>query len=83
MKNVAMGIASLALAGALAGCQANYENEARAVAAAQNAESAAARAETAATRVEQAAGRVETAAQRAESVVVKAEEQEESRGRRR
>jgi hypothetical protein len=73
--------ASLVLIGALVGCQAKYENQARTTAATQNAESAAARAEAAAHRVEQATIKAEAAAQRAEAVVEKIES-EHSRGRR-
>ena len=82
LKNIVAGIAGLMIAGTLAGCQAKYEDEARATAAAQNAESAATRAEAAARRVEQAAGRAEAAAQRAEAIVEKIES-EHPRGRRR
>jgi hypothetical protein len=82
MKRIGAGLASLMMVGALAGCQASYENQARATAAAQNAESAATRAEAAARRVEQAAGRAEAAAQRAEAVVQKIEDQQ-GRGRHR
>jgi len=71
MKGIGL---TLVMIGALAGCQAKYESEARVTAANQNAESAATRAEAAARRVEQAAGRAEAAAQRAEAVVQKAEE---------
>ena len=75
MKGITSGVVGLALIGALAGCQATYEYEARTKAAAQNAESAATRAEAAARRVEQAAGRAEAAAQRAEAIVEKIESQ--------
>jgi hypothetical protein len=83
LQKMTMGIASLALIGAFAGCQAKYENEARAVAAAQNAETAAVRAEAAAARAEQAVTRAEAAMQRAENAMANAEEQMESHGRRR
>ena len=82
MKQVAIGIASLAVIATLAGCT-NRENEERAMAAAQRSESATVRAEAAASRVEQAAMRAEAAAQRAESAVMKAEDAHESRGGRR
>jgi hypothetical protein len=71
MKAIGASLVSLAMIGALAGCQGKYESDARATAAAQNAESAATRAEAAARRVEQAATRAEAAAQRAEAVVQK------------
>jgi len=75
MKRIGAGLVSLMMVGALAGCQAKYEGQARETAAAQNAESAATRAEAAARRVEQAAGRAEAAAQRAEAIVEKIESQ--------
>jgi hypothetical protein len=82
LKSIGAGIVGLAFVGALAGCQAKYEGEARATAAAQNAETAATRAEAAARRVEQAAGRAEAAAQRAEAIVEKIEsEHGHGRGR--
>lgn len=79
LKNIGAGIAGLMMVGALAGCQAKYEDQARSTAAAQNAESAATRAEAAARRVEQAAGRAEAAAQRAEVVVQSMESQHHRR----
>jgi hypothetical protein len=74
MKGIGLGLMSVVVVGALAGCQSKYESGARVTAASQNAESAATRAEAAAHRVEQAAGRAEAAAQRAEAVVQKLEE---------
>ena len=76
-------VASLMMVGALAGCQAKYENQARGTAAAQNAETAATRAEAAARRAEQAVGRAEAAAQRAEAIVEKIEGQQEHGSRHR
>jgi len=81
MKGIRLGLASLAMVGVLAGCQAEYEANARVKAATQNAESAATRAEAAASRVEQAAGRAEAAAKRAEAVVQKLEESQKGRRR--
>jgi hypothetical protein len=72
---------ALVVIGALAGCQAKYESQARVTAATQNAESAAARAEAAAHRVEQAAGRAEAAAQRAEAVAQKVEDRHQEHRR--
>jgi hypothetical protein len=84
VKKIGTGLVTLAIVGALAGCQAKYEDTARATAAAQNAETAAMRAEAAAQRAEQAVARVEAAAQRAEAVVTKIEnEQAAPRARRR
>jgi len=83
MKRIGIGLVGLVIVGALAGCQAKYEDAARATAAAQNAESAAMRAEAAASRVEEAARRAEAAAQRAEAVVAKVEAEHESHGHRR
>jgi hypothetical protein len=77
MRSILAGLMSVMMVGALAGCQAKYENQARATAAAQNAETAATRAEAAAHRVEQAAGRAEAAAQRAEAIVQKIESEQE------
>ncbi len=82
-KKIGTGILTLAIVGTLVGCQAQYEGEARATAAAQNSESAAAKAEAAAQRCEQAAGRAEAAAQRAEAVIAKIESAQEARGHRR
>ena len=82
MKGIRLGLVSLAMAGALAGCT-DYESNARIKAASQNAESAATRAEDAARRVEQAATRTEAAAQRTEDIVQKMEEHHQARGRRR
>ncbi len=82
-KKIAIGIMTLAVVGTLVGCQAQYEGEARATAAAYNAESAAAKAEAAAQRCEQAAVRAEAAAQRAEAVIAKIESAQEARGNRR
>lgn len=80
-KGIGAVLMSLMMVGALAGCQAKYESDARTKAATDNAESAATRAEAAAHRVEGAAARAEAAAQRAEAVVQKIES--ESSGRRR
>ena len=66
--------------GILAGCQAKYENEARATAATHNAESAASRAEAAAQRAESAVAKVEAAAQRAEQVARTMEQGHARRG---
>jgi hypothetical protein len=66
ITRIGAGIVMLTVLGALAGCQADYENAARATAAAQNAESAASRAEAAVGRAEQGAARAEAAAQRLE-----------------
>ena len=71
MSVIRTGAVALLMAAALAGCQSKMENDARATAAAQNAESAATRAEAAARRVEAAATKAEAAAQRAEAAVDK------------
>jgi len=80
MRSIGGSLASLMMVAALAGCQSKYEDQARATAAAQNAETAATKAEAAASRTEQAAKKAEAAAQRAEAVVEKLES--EGRGRR-
>jgi Na+-transporting methylmalonyl-CoA/oxaloacetate decarboxylase gamma subunit len=82
-KGMGLNLASLMMLGALAGCQAKYESDARVRAATQNAESAASRAETASHRAEQAVAKAEAAAQRAEQIVEKMESQQaHARGRR-
>ena len=82
-KGMGAGLMSLMMVGALAGCQAKYESQARITAATQNADSAATRAEAAAHRAEQAMAKAEAAAQRAEAVVEKMEgEQGHARRRR-
>ena len=81
MKRIGAGFVTLLIIGTLAGCQAKYEEVARATAAAQNAETAAMRAEAAAQRVEQAAARAEAAARHAEATAAKAESEQPRRGR--
>lgn len=71
IKKIGAGIVTLLMLSALAGCQAHYEDAARATAAAQNADSAAGRAEAAAGKAEAAAARAEAAAQRVEELTQK------------
>jgi Tfp pilus assembly protein PilX len=71
-KAIAGGLVTLALLGGLAGCQSTYEADARATAAAQNAERSAARAEA-------AVSKAESALQRAEAVVAKMESEQPAR----
>ena len=71
IMKIGAGIATVMMLGALAGCQAHFEDAARATAAAQNADSAAARAEAAAGKAEKAAARAEAAAQRVEQLTMK------------
>ena len=73
MTKIGVGLAAVVMTGALVGCQARMEDQARGTAAAENAERSAQRAEAAAGRCEQAAGRAEAAAQRAEAIVGKIE----------
>jgi len=82
-KGMGAGLMSLMMVGALAGCQAKYESQARTTAATQNAETAATRAEAAAHRAEAAVAKAEAAAQRAEAVVQKMEGEHGSGRRRR
>ena len=77
------GLVSLMMIGALAGCQAKYEDQARVTAATQNAESAATRAEAAVHRTEQSVAKAEAAAQRAEQIVQKMESEQGYARRRR
>jgi len=71
IRKIGAGIAAVAVIGVLAGCQAKYEDAARASAAAQNADSAASRAETAAGRAEAAAARAEASADKVEQLTQK------------
>ena len=79
IKGIGIGLAGLMMAGALIGCGASYQAQARVTAATENAERSAQRAEAAARRAEQGASKVEAAAARVEAVVHKFESEQHGR----